>query len=294
MKDPRPLVQHVYEMLIEDYVNKMRTGGYLSVDEDLFKSLYNETTVPLPGLPLHNKYINYYNHKEDDKKKRPRDTTSVYVPSRLFVFHGMLEDVTTSRQYYEEMEIPECAMSIQNPGTVVSKSLLTTCFSICDHQPVTDLRSCSIPPDVCAELLRSLSSCHQLTHLDLSGNSLLGGLFNFLPDPDHTLPSLAKLELNNTSLNNEDIHHLKNLIRMRKVPELRSLGLVGNRLHEMEEEVEGLIHSCLDYHTKNINLKINDKGQPEEFEAKWMRILEGKHVSINALDDDVSSFSWVL
>ena len=54
MKDPRPLVQHVYEMQIEH--------GPLSIDADLFKSLHDESTVRLPHDPFHNKYINYYHH----------------------------------------------------------------------------------------------------------------------------------------------------------------------------------------------------------------------------------------
>ena len=372
MKDPRPLVHYVYEMQIVDYLNKMRIGGNPSVDKNLFKSLYTETRVALPDHPLHNRYINYFNHKEDDRKKRPRDTTSIYVPSRLFVFHGLLEDVTSEK--LGNTKIPECAMSIQEPSTAVSKSLLTTCFRICKDQPVTDLRMtkvdkpdhldsngfnlskniksmnirecqlshevqnhllqqlskgqsltfldlqgtsivenghhitnsinswkfnpslqkinlgyCHMPTDVCTEILRSLASCHQLAYLDLSGNNLAGGLLNFLPDQHQGLPSLTRLELNDTSLNKEDVQHLESLIKMKKVPGLRSLGLMGNTLHDMEEEVESLIFTCRIL--KNLNLKIKDEGQPEEFEEKWIRILEGKHVIINGVDYDVSSFN---
>ena len=373
MKDPRPLVQYIYELQIEDYLNRMRSGGDPSIDAELLKSLHKESAVQLFGHPLHNNCINYYNHKEDDKKERPRDTTRIYAPSRLFVFHAMIDDVFT--EYTGNLgntEVPECTMSIEWLSAAVSKHLLSTCFGISDDQPVTDLRMervngldssdshgfnlskniksmsirecqlshevqnhllqqlskgqsltfldlqgtsieedghhiansinswkgdpalyklklgyCSMPTDVSAELLRSLASCQQLRYLDLSGNNLAGGLLNFLPDPHQGLLYLARLELNDTSLNKEDVQHLKNLIQIKKVPELHSLGLMGNRLHDMEE-VEGLIFTCLDYHTKNLNLRI--KGEPEEFEARWMRILEGKHVSINALDDDVSSF----
>ena len=373
MKDPRPIVQYVYEMQIEDYLNRMRTGGYPLIDADLLKLLHTESRVLLFDHPLHNKYINYYNHKEDDKNERSRDTTCIYVPSRLFVFQAMMDDVSTEHtRNLGNKEVPECAMSIQEPSTAVSKSLLTTCFRICDNQAITDLRMekvneldnsdshgfklskniqsmsirgcqlshevqnhllqqlskgqsltfldlqgtsiaegghqiansisswkgdpplyklklgyCAMPTDVSAELLRSLASCQQLTYLDLSGNNLAGALLNFLPDPHPGLPSLAKFELNDTSLNKEDVQNLNNLIKMKKVSGLRSMGLIGNSLHEMEEELEGLIFTCLDYHTKNLNLKIKDKGQPEEFEEKWIRILEGKHVSINGVDYDV-------
>ena len=374
MKDPRPLVQYIYEMQIEDYVNRMRTGGDPSIDADLLKSLHSESRVRLFDHPLHNNCINYYNHKEDDKKERPRDTTRIYAPSRLFVFHAMIDDVST--EYTGNLgntQVQECAMSIEGTSTAVSKGLLSTCFGISDYQPITDLRItevnvqdhfdsngfnlskniksvsirecqlshevqnhllqqlskgqsltfldlqgtsiaedghqiansinswkgdpplnklklgyCSMSTDVSAELLRSLASCQQLTYLDLSGNNLAGGLSNFLPDQHQALPSLTRLELNDTSLNKEDVQHLKCLIKMKKVPGLHSMGLMGNSLHEMEDEVKGLISNCLNYDTKSLNLKIEDKGQPEEFEAKWMRILEGKHVSINAVDYNVS------
>ena len=57
MKDPEPLVQHLYEMQVEDYLNEMRTGDGPSIDTDLFRSLHTESSVRLVDHPLHNKYI---------------------------------------------------------------------------------------------------------------------------------------------------------------------------------------------------------------------------------------------
>ena len=45
MKDPRPLVQHVYELQVEDYLNKLRTGYHPSIDADLFMGLQAESSV---------------------------------------------------------------------------------------------------------------------------------------------------------------------------------------------------------------------------------------------------------
>ena len=42
MKDPRPLVQHVYEMQVEDYLNNITSGNRPSIDADLLKSLDKE------------------------------------------------------------------------------------------------------------------------------------------------------------------------------------------------------------------------------------------------------------
>ena len=84
MKDSRPLVQYVYEMQVEDYLNEMRTGHYApSIDDDLFKWLQAECSVRLVDHPLHNKYINYYDHRKDS------DTTPVYYPSQVYHFYLM-------------------------------------------------------------------------------------------------------------------------------------------------------------------------------------------------------------
>ena len=137
MKDPRPLVDHIYEILIEYYLYNMRTGG-LSIDEDLLKSLYTESTVSLPDHPLHNKYINYYNHREDKKKKRPFDTT-LYYPSRVYHFWEMKEGVVLRDPLPEATQIPHCAMFIIYPDEAATNTLLSTCSKISNQQPVTDL-----------------------------------------------------------------------------------------------------------------------------------------------------------
>ena len=40
------------------------------INRHLFKSLQAESTVRLVDDPLHNKYINYYDHFQDERKKR--------------------------------------------------------------------------------------------------------------------------------------------------------------------------------------------------------------------------------
>ena len=173
MKDSRPLVQHVYEMQVEDYP---------SIDADLVKSLQAESAVRLFDDPLHNKYINYYNHEEDEWKKRPFDTTKVYYPSRLYEFRYMHHEVVLENHLREE-EIPPCAMDIFNPRKAVMDSLLSTCSEIFTHQPVSDLRMeyvrcnsletprliepvrvylyrCQFREDFMQILLRQLIKCH--------------------------------------------------------------------------------------------------------------------------------------
>ena len=103
MKDSRPFVQFVYEMQVE---------GFPSIDADLFESLQAESSVRLVDHPLHNKYINYYDHDEDARKKRPFDTAPVYFPSRLYHFEHMRRGVVLENHLKESTEIPPCSMHI--------------------------------------------------------------------------------------------------------------------------------------------------------------------------------------
>ena len=131
MKDSRPLVQFIYEMQIE--------AGPLSIDADLFKWLHAESAVRLVDDPLHNKYINYYNDLDDGHKKRPYDITAINHPCKIYHFGWMKEDVVLGEYKEQGAEIPECAMFIFKPNETVTKSLLSTCRTISEHQPITDL-----------------------------------------------------------------------------------------------------------------------------------------------------------
>ena len=124
MKDSRPLVQHVYEMQVEYYLNKLRNGRPRSVDADLFKSLHAESSARLVDHPLHNKYINYYYHGEDRREKRPFDITAINHPCKIYQFGWMKEDIVLGEYKEQRAEIPECAMCIFKPNETVTKSLL--------------------------------------------------------------------------------------------------------------------------------------------------------------------------
>ena len=133
MKDSRPLVQFVYEMQVE--------AGPLSMDADLFRWLHTESRVQLFDHPLHNKYINYYNHDEDERMKRPFDTTPVYFPSQVYHFYKMRHEVVLENHLIQnQTEIPPCTMNIiRHPNAATRDTLSSTCSEIFTHQPVTDL-----------------------------------------------------------------------------------------------------------------------------------------------------------
>ena len=140
MKDPRPLVDHFFEVWIEYYLNEMRTSGLALIDWHLFKSLYTEATAPLPGDALHNYNINYYYHKMDEVEKRPLDTTAVYVPSRLYMFKVMTGGVVLRDAHRsDDANIPECAVYVYNPEEAAVSNTLQTLCHISRLQQVTNL-----------------------------------------------------------------------------------------------------------------------------------------------------------
>ena len=141
MKDSRPLVQYLYQILIVDCRNQMKTHGVLSADKDLFKSLFLESRVKLPDDPLHNSYINWYDHMEDDSKNRPRDTTPIYFPSELYVFRDMREGVVLENHLSAAApQTPNCSMYIRwLIPREAERDVLLVCSAIFEHQPVTAL-----------------------------------------------------------------------------------------------------------------------------------------------------------
>ena len=180
MKDSRSLVQFVYEMQVEHYLNEMRAPfGYTpSIDTNLIKWLHAESTVRLFDHPLHNKYINYYNHSPIDD---PSETTPVYFPSRLYHFMHVEHRLVLENHLTDSSEIPPCVMNIRYPA--VRDSLLSICSQIWKHQPVTDLymkfvtcnsleapkltkpvmvhlTGCKFPEVFIKMLLRQLIECH--------------------------------------------------------------------------------------------------------------------------------------
>ena len=101
MPDPRPLVDHVYTAFSEHELGKLEASYTPYIVTSLFESLYQESAVPLPGSAFHNQHINYYSHYIDDSRKRPRDTTPVFTPSKLYIFSDMEEDVTLGHRIPE-------------------------------------------------------------------------------------------------------------------------------------------------------------------------------------------------
>ena len=137
MPDPTPLVDHVYQMWINEQLYHTRHKSVLPREmheEDFFRSLYKESRVKLTGHPLHNQHINYYNHLPEAH----RDTTPIYIPSKFYWLRYIKEHIPCGNQP-ENKAKPDCVMWIEHPSTSVTKALLSTCVRISQNQAVTDL-----------------------------------------------------------------------------------------------------------------------------------------------------------
>ena len=137
VKNPRPLINYLYEMQVQNYLSEMRTGLEPSIDADLFKSIISESQ--LPDHPLHNQFINHYHHSKDDRRNRPCDTTPIYFPSRVYHFRKMKQAVVLENHLSAAAQTPNCAMYIWNPDEATTRDLLQICSEIFKQQPVTDL-----------------------------------------------------------------------------------------------------------------------------------------------------------
>ena len=273
MKDSRPLVQFMYEMQVEDYLSGMRTGGSRSIYADLFRTLHTESSVKWPADPLHNEYIHYYDHDEDDEKKRPRDVTPIKTASRLYEFNDMKENIQCN---IEECELSECSMWINSADKAVMKNLLMTCHRISQQQP--------------------------LTGFDCTGRR----------DVDLTAVGVPVMSKNTQSLvlSRLPVSYLKNILPQlfRCSDSLKRLELYEMDLKEVERDIDELLEHIVSQHeteqfTGNLRLSIlggskaveNKDGTvwsitdlSDEFIDRWRRRCE----AISTIDLSIGSASW--
>ena len=207
LQDPRPLVEHCYQMHIEMRLKPITTcetlkearrqleaQGKSETDLSLFDDLYRESTVPLPGHHYHNQYLNFYKHRTRI------NTTPITTPSRWYEFTNIKQ--VPVLDISQAAEIPEeCGMQILVPDPSVTQSLLSTYRAITQRQPVTHLTmsgvrcsevtaadslilsrnaqsvildGCVLPDGYMVSIVRQLTGCRTLQSLLLVHMNLAG------------------------------------------------------------------------------------------------------------------------
>ena len=182
----------------EEGRKQLRDEGTDVEDPSVFQSLYMESTVPLPGEPFQNIYHNYYNHKQDDDKKRARNTLPIYILSKLYEFRNIKATVPCDPECVKRWKVREvqtCSIVIVQPDPQVTRPLLSAIHWITQVQVVTDLwmqkvkckdlslaevpiisqnvrsvtiAECNLPMDFLQNILHQLTGCHSLQILRLS------------------------------------------------------------------------------------------------------------------------------
>ena len=242
MSDPIPIILYVCKHWMKD--------GQGSAGKTLIGLMYYEAALPVPKDFLHNQWINYYDHIYGLIK----DKSPVYVPSRLYWFENMSENISCNIQNGNP-DTPECNMSIINPYPSVTNNLLSICHRICQHQAVRKLilwnitcedlpephvftisrnmellriYYCELPKETPSHLIQQINQYSALRVLDVYKTPLRGCLSSFLPDPHPGLPELKELDMWDTILNKEDLQHLLSIAY--KFPKLHKLDLSENTL----------------------------------------------------------------
>ena len=177
MSDPRPLIEHVGEMLVERETLIVRGGddkreahlktmGKSSLLLNLIKSLYTEVSIPLESKPHHNEMFHFYSHEQDDICGRARDITPIGHYSRLYLF----ESLRACAPHYNIKAFGkshmECVVSMHDISGSVANDLLLTCRKISQSQSITDLEMegfhCDLSQAVRADVLRVSKSAQSI------------------------------------------------------------------------------------------------------------------------------------
>ena len=257
MKDPTPLVNHVYEMYTEymcgwcspadneEMVKQLYVQGKNS--RGLFSSMYAESPIPLRGFPGYNQYI-YRN----DMHKGDIDT-----PSKKYVFSHVSKDVPDIKFTSGGDEAPECKLWIHKPDAAATKTLLATCSKISKHQPVNHLLMLTV---YCKEI-----TCEEMLTISRSVQSVA------IIDSD--LP----------------LNFWRNILQqLSDCTNLRHLWIVNSNLHQLEEDLDELLENLgrrgPTYHQVNVQLPGNTFS--EKFVKKWT--LTSSAVECHFVDSFVS------
>ena len=192
VKDPRPLVDYIYEIQIEECLEDLRVNrDGIIVATDLFRALYAESTVPLPDHPLQNRHLSFFDHWN----RFNSDTTVINTPSKLYRFKGLEKPIVCEIEHMEhKIEIPDCAIVIHSPMPVVTNNVLSNSRNISQHYPLTHLFMfgvacdnfaepdvfnlsenaqsirlwrCKLPCQILSHLLQQMPHCKQLRTLYL-------------------------------------------------------------------------------------------------------------------------------
>ena len=326
MDDASPLVNYVYQSFCDDQIRTTRMDQYLEREKsethlkrlgkkmentDLFRLLYSESAVQLPGSPLQNHYINWFDHDYDDQNGKQRNLSTMYMPSKHFEFRNLKEKLSDFKlPTSHHAEKVECFMSISNPDSEVTESLLSMCCGISQIQEITQLwlgniklqhgtddmklrlspnasslniLHCKLPANLTCELLAQLSICKQITEIYIDNMSL--------DDYAHLMtktisswdsPLLEHLYLKNCSIREESCGEI--LKSLATCQHIAYLSISGNRIGASGKHLAEAINNWGDAPLLEL-LYLNNCSIPEESCSEILKSLATcQHITDLSLD----------
>ena len=141
MTDPTPFVDYVYQTCQgRDHTDAL-DSLFTSQELELFSALFVESKVQLNGNYVHNKHVNYFDHKLDERKGQPLDT-QMYSRSKEYIFLDLKATVDVLKEKKRD-DPNESSIHIdnsgRNPDPKITKNLLATCKEISRFQPIVSL-----------------------------------------------------------------------------------------------------------------------------------------------------------
>ena len=238
--------------LVGYYVfDKLKEDAFDPPDKRIVEAIFHEAGLGVPKNLFHNQWINHYNHEDDDEMKRPRDTMAVQIPSKLYLFDYIKENVCEVKERKGNEDTRNCEIRIYKPDASAAKNLLQIICRISQLQSVTDLhldwvecrylqepvllnlskfaqsvtlKRCNLPPKTLNHLIEQISQCTTVDNIDLHWTKLSDVSSLTLSNK----PSLTHLDLNLTHMSQalvQDVcQQIKHLIH------LEFLDLSGNDL----------------------------------------------------------------
>ena len=203
--------------------DKLKQNTFNSPDKPLLEAIFLEAGLGVPKNLFHNQWINHYNHKNDDEMKRPRDAMVVQIPSKLYLFDFVKENVGEVEERKGNEEKRKCEIRVRYPNCSAAKNLLQIVCRISQLQAVTDLHlkmsrchhlqepvllnlskfaqsvtidDCSLPPETLNHLIEQINQCTTMHKIVIRSTKFLDVSSLTLSNK----PSLTHLDLGFTRM----------------------------------------------------------------------------------------------
>ena len=142
------------------------------------------------------------------------------------------------------------------------------------------LWGCKLSAKICGQIFAALSTRPKLKRFKLGNNTLTGSVENLTSGSHLGLPHLELFHVMDGQLSVEDLRHLGNLIKLRKLPNLLHLTLARNSLNKMEKELEIFIQDCVDNHQRELTVYLSDNDLSEEFRSTMQNWCKGSQIKL--------------